>query len=233
MATSAQVTANRANALHSTGPRTEEGKARSAANSFKHGFFSKAFIVSDDEQADFDTLVASLEQSLRPDDIIAEDLFAQLLHATWNLHRLRRLENEIYAGSVNPLLDDGATQRLELLARHRVRFERSRRAAMKELREHTTGVCNRFGLPVEGLDDVPLTVDVHRVHKTRREMFRAFPREAFLDPEQKQQEQEEEERRERERATRLAGAMADDGRLRYADGTLAPEGAFLYHAGTR
>jgi hypothetical protein len=37
MASPAQLAANRRNALHSTGPRTNTGKSRSRGNAFKHG----------------------------------------------------------------------------------------------------------------------------------------------------------------------------------------------------
>ena len=40
MASEAQIRANRANALRSTGPRTARGKARSALNGLKHGLRS-------------------------------------------------------------------------------------------------------------------------------------------------------------------------------------------------
>src|ERR1700738_3796117 len=40
-----QFAANRANASHSTGPRTPDGKARSAQNSRKHGFTAPHFAV--------------------------------------------------------------------------------------------------------------------------------------------------------------------------------------------
>jgi len=42
VATQKQIAANRRNALRSTGPRTPLGKARSRANSVRHGLLSKA-----------------------------------------------------------------------------------------------------------------------------------------------------------------------------------------------
>ena len=44
MTTAAQVDANRRNAKHSTGPRSEEGKARSSQNATKHGFTGRLLV---------------------------------------------------------------------------------------------------------------------------------------------------------------------------------------------
>ena len=44
MASERQITANRRNAMRSTGPRTRSGKARSRANSLRHGLLSKVLV---------------------------------------------------------------------------------------------------------------------------------------------------------------------------------------------
>ena len=41
-----KVEANRRNALHSTGPKTPEGKAHVRLNALKHGFLSKQIVIS-------------------------------------------------------------------------------------------------------------------------------------------------------------------------------------------
>ena len=42
--TEAQLTANRENAQHSTGPRTIEGKKRASRNAFRHGLTGQIVI---------------------------------------------------------------------------------------------------------------------------------------------------------------------------------------------
>ena len=63
MTTAAQQAANRRNALKSTGPRTEDGKARSSANSLKHGAYSgrQDVITSSILEEDPEEVMALLE----------------------------------------------------------------------------------------------------------------------------------------------------------------------------
>ena len=44
MATAAQIEANRRNAQKSTGPKTDEGKARVRRNAFKHGMTARTIM---------------------------------------------------------------------------------------------------------------------------------------------------------------------------------------------
>ncbi|MGI9069968.1 MAG: hypothetical protein ACR2JB_01230 [Bryobacteraceae bacterium] len=62
MTTSAQVAANQANAQHSTGPKTPEGKAISCRNSFQHGLTGAFTVLPWEKQDEFDMLLANLRR---------------------------------------------------------------------------------------------------------------------------------------------------------------------------
>ena len=53
MASKKQIEANRRNAKKSTGPKTEEGKAKSSLNSLKHGLTSQRVWLDEEEEQEF------------------------------------------------------------------------------------------------------------------------------------------------------------------------------------
>ncbi len=87
-----QRTANRSNARHSTGPKTEAGKARSSRNATTHGAYAMAapipsgpFIEDSDEVARF---VGDIIDGLGPRDAIER---VMATHVATTLLRARRL----------------------------------------------------------------------------------------------------------------------------------------------
>ena len=50
MASEAQIAANRANAQRSTGPRTEEGKEKSARNALNHGLCAERVVIDEEDR---------------------------------------------------------------------------------------------------------------------------------------------------------------------------------------
>jgi hypothetical protein len=100
-ATSKALAANRANALFSTGPRSEEGKLNSRLNSLKHGIFAKALGASikelGEDPADYASLRQGLLQAFLPEDGFEEMLVEEMAQLSWRRQRLMRAESGIVA----------------------------------------------------------------------------------------------------------------------------------------
>jgi hypothetical protein len=63
----AQLAANRANAQHSTGPRSTEGKARAAANALKHGLRAhNLYLLRNESPEELENLRQALTAEFRP-----------------------------------------------------------------------------------------------------------------------------------------------------------------------
>jgi hypothetical protein len=93
MATPAQVQANRANSQKSTGPRTEQGKARSAQNASRDGFRSQSVLLPADDPAEYEALLAELTEHFEPAVLTERRCVREMAGAEWRLRRARlRLE---------------------------------------------------------------------------------------------------------------------------------------------
>ena len=97
-----KLAANRANATKSTGPRTPEGKLRSAQNSRKHGFAASKFVAVRLEELDeFAYLSAKFIAAYRPVndlEIIAVERIALAQHS---LYRIASLEAGLTTAALN------------------------------------------------------------------------------------------------------------------------------------
>ena len=169
MATAAQITANRANALHSTGPVTPEGKSRVSQNALKHGLTSIHLVVRADERDEFDALSAGLREELAPAGAVETLTFNELLHAAWNLHRFRRIEAELASGGPDDLIDSEIAAVLDRLARYQARAQRAYYRALQELRTlQTNRALRAFKVEPEDLPEVPAIVDINELTKQTR-----------------------------------------------------------------
>ncbi len=93
MASTAQVEANRANAQHSTGPKTEAGKHASSLNNCRHGLSGHVFVFLEWEQAeDFDRLQQSLEEEHRPATPTERILVEKMAQHHWLSQRAQALQ---------------------------------------------------------------------------------------------------------------------------------------------
>ena len=90
--TSAPLTANRANAQHSTGPATPEGKSRSARNASTHHAFSSAVVLPGEDEPRFRALRQSILAGLNPHTAAELFLADRACALMWRLERCQYAE---------------------------------------------------------------------------------------------------------------------------------------------
>ena len=130
MATQAQVDANQANSQKSTGPKTEEGKARSSRNRLSHGFASSTRFVQGEDPAEFNLLLDDLISEHQPATPTEQILVEQMAHHHWISLRATRLQDSIIAS----YLKTGLTPvQLGLFIRYQSTAERAFHKAHTEL----------------------------------------------------------------------------------------------------
>ena len=124
----ARAEASRRNGAKSRGPKTPEGKARSAQNALKHGMRAEKHVVLPDEDAaEFAGLEAALLAELAPVGALQAVLARRIAIAAWRLARADRIEAELFeercyadGGAGLALIRDGnGTRSFETLLRYR------------------------------------------------------------------------------------------------------------------
>ena len=144
MATPAQIAANRANALKSTGPRSESGKAASRFNALKHGLDAETLILPGEDPAEYRELAEAYRDSHNPQSPDEHFHVDVLIRADWHKRRLERVEADLYrtilSESATPnlagalLADTPATRLLTRIQRQLAAHDRAWYRALRELR---------------------------------------------------------------------------------------------------
>ncbi len=101
--TPAQSEASRCNGRRSKGPRSAEGRERAAWNALRHGLCARRLLLPGESAEEFAELEGRLREELRPEGVLAEELFARILALLWRLRRVvpaerRLLEQQRYHG---------------------------------------------------------------------------------------------------------------------------------------
>jgi len=161
MATAAQVLANQANAQLSTGPKTDEGKARSSRNNLNHGLAAGVLILSPEEQARFCEFEANLRAECKPEGILECEAFQQFLDAAARIGKIR----SIVAGMTEQCKDDPLVQpetetKYRQINRYRAAAEMAVYRAVKTLRElQTARLFRAFHVTPEEREVIPPLVN--------------------------------------------------------------------------
>ena len=92
-----QLAANRANALLSTGAKTEEGRKRSRMNALRHGLTGQVTTMTDEDRAAHDNFSKALIASLAPDGAMEVQLAQRVATDSWRLNRASAIEDNLFA----------------------------------------------------------------------------------------------------------------------------------------
>ena len=114
MASQKQVEAN---ARKSTGPRTEEGKARSRRNGLRHGFAAEV-LVPEGDRARYEVELARWEREAGPSNVVEEHLIRRAAVGSVKLDRIETAREESREASARAAVE-GWERRKQAMARRK------------------------------------------------------------------------------------------------------------------
>jgi hypothetical protein len=149
--------AARRNGRLSRGPKTSEGRLKSAANSLKHGVTSeKLFVLNNESREGFDRLVATIHSLYQPMNDLETEICLDVAHARWRLRRIWTIETALFDKTMGAqdaqlreqfeLFDEGTrlacafedlaqeSRSLGLLTRYETRLRRAYDRALENLK---------------------------------------------------------------------------------------------------
>jgi hypothetical protein len=101
-----QKAANRANARHSTGPKTPEGKAVVRTNALRHGLLTRDVVLPEEDAEAFEDLRNRVWANLPPVGPMEEFQVDRVVNAMWRLRRLERAETALFHSRMQALKAD-------------------------------------------------------------------------------------------------------------------------------
>jgi hypothetical protein len=96
MSSDRQIAANRLNAQHSTGPRSDASKQRVSRNALKHGLTGRDVVLPNEDPEEFDFFRAEVLADLAPVGALEFSLAEQIASDLWRLRRVPILEAALY-----------------------------------------------------------------------------------------------------------------------------------------
>ena len=91
-----QLAANRANAQKSSGPRTEEGKQRSARNALRHGLTAHVTVMTDADRKAQEAFCLPIIEELDPQSPNELQLAQAYANLQWRINRLAAIEENVF-----------------------------------------------------------------------------------------------------------------------------------------
>jgi hypothetical protein len=130
---SPRVLANRANALLSTGPISESGKAAVSQNNFRHGLRGAFKVLPTESQEEFDTLLENLIAEHTPANPVEAALVEKMAQHFWLSQRALLLQETCF--DLQGLVPETERNSLALYLRYQTTHDRAFHKCAAELRK--------------------------------------------------------------------------------------------------
>src|SRR5580658_9813932 len=92
-----QMEANRRNAQHSSGPRTDAGKKISSLNALRHGLTARVVVLPSEDLAAYEKFSDEFLAGLAPETFPERQCAQTMIDTQWRLNRVRSLEEGMLA----------------------------------------------------------------------------------------------------------------------------------------
>ena len=128
--TEAQLNANLLNAQHSSGPKTQAGKAISAVNNFRHGLTGEFAVLPWEQQDEFNQLLTGLRDEHKPSTLTENMLIGKMAQAAWLSKRAAILQETTFRRGIPACRDQ---KQLALYMRYQNTHDRVFHKCLNEL----------------------------------------------------------------------------------------------------
>ena len=133
---------NRANAAHSTGPRTDAGKLRSSRNALTHGLTARSAVLPTEDSAAYQLHIQQFLDEYLPFTATETHLVHELADTAWRQKRIPILEAALLNRAQNPPTEQAAIEfdivdahrAIATLGMHGQRLNRQFRSTLDQLR---------------------------------------------------------------------------------------------------
>jgi hypothetical protein len=158
MSTPNRTEINRANAQHSTGPKTVAGKQRSSLNALRHGLTGQIVVMPTEDLQAYQIHLESFADEYHPQGATESHLVQALADTSWRLNRVAALETNLLtlgiANALSPISD--APQQVQDAFSIVAALE-SQSKALSNLSLHSQRLSRQFEKTVAQLRDLQKT----------------------------------------------------------------------------
>ncbi len=145
---------NRENALHSTGPKTPEGKRKSSINALRHGLTGQIVVMPSEDLEAYRRHIASFKNDLSPKGSLEDHLVQSLADTAWRLNRVAALETNLLTLGVAHASDPfAAPQQIQEALSIAAALE-SQAKALSSLSMHSQRLSRQFERTVNQLREI-------------------------------------------------------------------------------